>query len=182
MPEQDNEQELTQEQPDLQADLDEVMNERDEAQGSQDVDLLKAQIEELKDKYLRLMAEFDNFKRRTAKERMSLIETAGRDTMTALLPVLDDFARAKKAAEVPGSAEVFSEGVSMVYHKLLNTLEQRGLKAMDSNGADFDPEQHEAITEIPAGEHMKGKVVDTVECGYMLGERIIRYAKVVVGQ
>lgn len=182
MPEQNNEQELTQEQVEMQAALDEVMNESNDAQNSQDVDLLKGQIDELKDKYLRLMAEFDNYKRRTSKERISLIETAGRDTMTALLPVLDDFARAKKAADMPGSTEVFSEGVHMVYHKLISTLEQRGLKAMESNGADFDPEQHEAITEIPAGESMKGKVVDTVECGYTLGERIIRYAKVVVGQ
>jgi molecular chaperone GrpE len=182
MPEQNNEQELTQEQVEMQAALDEVMNESNDAQNSQDVDLLKGQIDELKDKYLRLMAEFDNYKRRTSKERISLIETAGRDTMTALLPVLDDFARAKKAADMPGSTEVFSEGVHMVYHKLISTLEQRGLKAMESNGTDFDPEQHEAITEIPAGENMKGKVVDTVECGYTLGERIIRYAKVVVGQ
>lgn len=141
------------------------------------------EIGELKDKYIRLLAEFDNYKRRTIKEKMELMDTAAKSTISALLPVLDDFARAKANAESEESKEPFSEGVMLVYNKLHTTLEQRGLAAMESNGKDFDPEFHEAITEIPAPtEEMKGKVIDTVEVGYTLKDKIIRYAKVVVGK
>ncbi len=141
------------------------------------------EIGELKDKYIRLLAEFDNYKRRTIKEKMDLMDTAAKSTISALLPVLDDFARAKANAESGESKEPFSEGVMLVYNKLHTTLEQRGLAAMESNGTDFDPEFHEAITEIPAPtEEMKGKVIDTVETGYTLKDKIIRYAKVVVGK
>lgn len=144
---------------------------------------LAEQIAELKDKYLRQMADFDNFKRRTAKDRIELIQTAGRETMIALLPVLDDFERAKRASDAPDSTEVFSEGIQMVYQKLNTTLQGRGLVRMDSTGIDFDPDQHEAIVEIPApADDMKGKVIDTVEPGYFLGDKIIKYAKVVVGK
>lgn len=154
-----------------------------ETASDSDVVKLKADLEEAKDKYLRLFAEFDNFKKRTMKERLDLIRTAAQDTLQALLPVLDDFDRAKKAAEMPGSTEVFSDGVNLVYSKLANTLEARGLKEMISNGEVFDPEKHEAITEIPApAENLVGKVVDTVEKGYYLHDKIIRYAKVVVGK
>jgi molecular chaperone GrpE len=112
-----------------------------------------------------------------------MMGTANKDTLSALLPVMDDFDRAKKNAEDESSTEPFSEGVMMVYNKLANTLQQKGIKAMESNGADFDPELHEAITEIPAPtEEMKGKVIDTVEKGYYLKEAILRYAKVVVGK
>lgn len=141
------------------------------------------EIGELKDKYIRLLAEFDNYKRRTIKEKMELMDTAAKSTISALLPILDDFARAKANAEIENSNEPFSEGVQLVYNKLHTTLEQRGLVAMESNGTDFDPEYHEAITEIPAPtEEMKGKVIDTVETGYTLKDKIIRYAKVVVGK
>ena len=109
--------------------------------------------------------------------------TAGRDTISVLLPVLDDFDRAKKNAEDENSTEPFSEGVMLVYDKLYKNLEQKGLKAMESTGEEFDPELHEAITEIPApNEEMKGKVMDTVEKGYFLKDKIIRHAKVVVGK
>jgi molecular chaperone GrpE len=142
-----------------------------------------SQIAELKDKYLRLAAEFENYKRRTVKEKLNMMGTANRDTLSALLPVMDDFDRAKKNAEDENSIEPFSEGVMMVYNKLANTLQQKGIKAMESNGEDFDPELHEAITEIPApSEDMKGKVIDTVEKGYYLKDAILRYAKVVVGK
>jgi molecular chaperone GrpE len=141
------------------------------------------EIGELKDKYIRLLAEFENYKRRTIKERMELMDTAAQSTIVAMLPVLDDFDRAKTNAESKDSKEPFSEGVMLVYNKLYTILLQKGLKPMDSNGVDFDPEYHEAITEIPAPvEGMKGKVVDTVERGYMLKDKIIRYAKVVVGK
>ncbi len=132
--------------------------------------------EELKDKYVRLFAEFDNHKRRTVKEKLDLMKTASQDIVTALLPVLDDFDRAKQNGEL-------SEGISLIYNKIFNTLQNKGLEQMESNGQPFSPELHEALTEIPAPtEDLKGKVVDTIEKGYLLGEKIIRHAKVVVGK
>ena len=146
-----------------------------------EIETLKAEIEESKDKYLRLFAEFDNYKKRNVKERFELIKSASQETIQALLPILDDFDRAKKSAE--SGAESFSEGVHLVYNKLYSTLEHKGLKSVESTGADFDAEWHEAITDIPApSEEMKGKVIDTIEKGYTLNDKIIRYAKVVVAK
>jgi molecular chaperone GrpE len=146
-----------------------------------ELETLKAELEESKDKYLRLFAEFDNFKKRSIKERFELLKTASQETMQVLLPVLDDFERAKKSAD--SGVESFSEGVQLVYNKLFNTLESKGLKAMESTGAAFDAEWHEAITDIPApSEEMKGMVIDTIEKGYVLNEKIIRHAKVIVGK
>ena len=148
-----------------------------------EVEELNIQVAELKDKFLRLFAEFDNYKKRTVKEKIELMKTAAQDTMSVLLPVLDDFDRAKKNADDENSAETFSEGVQLVYHKLYNSLQQKGLKAMESNGEAFDPELHEAITEIPAPtEDLKGKIIDTIEKGYFLKDKLIRHAKVVVGK
>ncbi|MFT5834426.1 MAG: molecular chaperone GrpE [Cognaticolwellia sp.] len=148
-----------------------------------EVNKLKAEKVELNDKYLRLFAEFQNYRRRTAKEKMDIIQTAGRDVIKSLLPVLDDFNRAKKAADDDDSVEAFSEGVELVYEKLQNTLKQQGLKAVESNGEVFNADIHEAITEIPAPtEELKGKVLDTVESGYALNDKLIRYPKVVVGK
>jgi len=131
---------------------------------------------ELKDKYMRLYAEFDNHKKRTVKEKVDLMKTASQDIMSALLPVLDDFDRAKNNEEL-------SAGISLVYQKIYKVLQDKGLQPMDSNGEPFDPELHEAFTEVPApSEDMKGKVVDTIEKGYKLGDKIIRHAKVVVGK
>ena len=133
------------------------------------------QADALKDKYLRQAAEFENFKRRTVREKIDTIQMASRDTMAALIPVLDDFDRASKN-------EQFTEGVNLVYQKLLNAVTSKGLKAVETNpGDDFDPEFHEAITQIPAGEALFGKVVVTIEKGYTLNEKLIRHAKVVVG-
>lgn len=141
------------------------------------------ELAELKDKYLRLFAEFDNYKKRTVKEKLSLMKTGSQDVMEALLPVLDDFDRAKKSADDESSTEVFSEGVSMVYDKLHALLKLKGLSAMESDGVVFDSELHEAITEIPApSKSLKGKIVDTIEKGYLLHDKIIRHAKVVVGK
>jgi molecular chaperone GrpE len=151
------------------------------AKMSEELETLKAELEESKDKYMRLFAEFDNFKKRSVKERFDLLKSAAQETITALLPVLDDFDRAKKSAE--NGNEVFSEGVQLVYNKFNSVLEHKGLKKMESTGVEFDPEWHEAITEIPAPtEEMKGKVIDTVENGYTLNDKIIRYAKVVVAK
>jgi molecular chaperone GrpE len=136
---------------------------------------LQAELAELKDKYLRQVAEFSNFRQRSMRERADTIAMASRDTMTALMPILDDFERASKN-------ETFTEGVNLVHQKLINSLAIRGLKPMDSPaGEAFDPEFHEAITEIPAGEAFVGKIVDTVEKGYLLNNKIVRHAKVVVG-
>ena len=144
---------------------------------------LKKEKDELKDKYLRLYAEFDNFKKRTIKEKLDFMKTAAQDTMAALLPVLDDFDRAKKIADDDNTEETFSEGVNLVYQKLQGILSQRGLKAMETEGQDFDPELHEALSEIPApSEEMKGKIIDTIEKGYLLKDKIIRHAKVVVAK
>lgn len=144
---------------------------------------LENELSESKDKYLRLFAEFDNFKKRSMKERLELMRSASQDVMQSLLPILDDFNRAKKSADDESTEEQFSEGVSLVYNKLNTTLAGKGLNKMESTGEVFDPELHEAITEIPApSEEMKGLVIDTIEQGYYLNEKIIRHAKVVVGK
>ena len=150
---------------------------------TQKVEELQNELSEAKDKYLRLVAEFDNYKKRTVKERLDLINTAGKETIAAILPVLDDFDRAKKSADDDASNEIFSEGVTLVYNKLHGMLKSKGLSPMESTGLEFDPELHEAITEIPApSEDMKGKIIDTIETGYLLHDKIIRHAKVVVGK
>lgn len=144
---------------------------------------LKKELDEVKDKYVRLVAEFENFRRRNAKERMELIQTAGKDVVQSLLVVLDDCERASRMIESATDIEPVKEGVSLVFNKLKNILQQKGLKKMDSKGLEFDPEVHEAITEIPVPEEaMKGKVIDEVEPGYYLNEKLIRHAKVVVGK
>ncbi|HNA96358.1 MAG TPA: nucleotide exchange factor GrpE, partial [Chitinophagaceae bacterium] len=144
---------------------------------------INAELEESKDKYLRLAAEFDNFKRRNAKEKIELIQTAGRDIITDLLDVLDDCDRAQKQFETSENTDGLKEGVFLVFNKLRNTLQARGLKVMESVQTDFNPDLHEAITEIPAAsDELKGKVVDEIIKGYYLNDKIIRHAKVVVGK
>ena len=137
----------------------------------------KEKFAELNDKHLRLFAEFENFKKRTVKERMDLYKTAGESVLTALLPVLDDFERSIKANQ-----KQEDEGVVLIYNKLKSILETKGLKAMeDPIGTELNTDYHEAITNIPApSDDMKGKIIDIVEKGYFLNEKVIRYAKVVV--
>ena len=148
-----------------------------------EIEALNQKNAELKDKYVRLYAEFDNYKKRTMKEKLDFMKTASQDMMAALLPVLDDFDRAKKNAESDQSTEVFTDGIKLVYQKLFNTLQQKGLKAMETTDQPFDPTFHEAITEIPApSDDMKGKIIDTIEKGYILNDKIIRHAKVVIGK
>ncbi len=135
-----------------------------------------------KDKYLRLVAEFDNYKRRNAKERMELIQTAGREVIASMLDVLDDTDRAEKQFENTQDIEQVKDGVQLIFNKFRSILQSKGLKAMDTIHSDFDTELHEAITEIPApAEDLKGKVLDEVTKGYYLNDKIIRHAKVVVG-
>ena len=144
---------------------------------------LQAELQEQKDKYLRLMAEFDNFRRRTAKERIELIQTAGKDVIVSLLDVLDDCDRAEKQLQSNDDIAVQKEGIQLVFNKLRSNLQSKGVKAMESIHAEFDVEKHEAITEIPAPtEELKGKVLDEVMKGYYLNDKIIRFAKVVVGK
>lgn len=128
-----------------------------------------------KDKYLRLIAEFDNYKKRNLKERIELLKSAGEDIIISVLPVLDDFERAAKAHTLP-------EGIALIYTKLMGVLNQRGLKPMDAQGKDFDPDLHDALSNIPTGdEKMKNKVVEEIEKGYFLNDKVIRHAKVIVG-
>ncbi|MDH3244418.1 MAG: nucleotide exchange factor GrpE [Saprospiraceae bacterium] len=155
----------------------------EEAVSDQDNVETDKELRELKDKYLRLLAEFDNYKKRTMKERLELIRNASAEMLVSLLPVLDDFDRAKKVAEADDSKELFSDGVQLVYNKLYQTLQSKGLKSMDLEGVEFNPELHEAITKIPAPkDDMRGKVLDVIEKGYYLNDKIIRHAKVVVGE
>lgn len=143
---------------------------------------LKNEVAELNDKYLRLYSEFENMRRRNAKERIELTQTAGKDILLALLPVIDDFERALKSLEGDEN-NAAREGVELIHNKFLNILTQKGLTPMDSMGKEFDPEIHEAITKIPApSKKLKGKVVDVIEKGYTLQNKVIRYAKVVVGE
>ena len=143
---------------------------------------MEARLAEQENRYLRLYAEFENFKKRTQRERLQLMETAGRKTMLALLPVLDDFDRARKAAEAKDKLEEFNTGIGIVIKKMKTTLTAQGLRAMESTGEPFDADLLEAVTEIPAPtKDLKGKVVDTIETGYTLNGTIIRHAKVVVG-
>jgi molecular chaperone GrpE len=145
-------------------------------------DKLQAELEEQKDKYIRLFAEFDNFKKRNAKERYELMQTAGRDVLTSLLDVLDDCDRAEKQLQA-SEDEQLKTGVQLVFNKLRTTLQSKGLKVMEAVNTEFDVEKHEAITEIPAPtEELKGKVVDEITKGYYLNDKIIRFAKVVVGK
>lgn len=148
-----------------------------------EIEKLKAELEESKDKYLRKVAEFDNFKRRSAKERIELIQTAGRDVITDMLDVLDDCDRAQKQLEASDDAAAIKEGVMLVFNKLRNTLQARGVKAMETIHQEFNPDLHEAVTEIrAASEELKGKIADEVMKGYYLNDKIIRHAKVVVGK
>lgn len=147
-----------------------------------EVEKLKSEIAELKDKYLRQVAEFDNFRRRTAKERIEMIQTAGKEVITSLLEVLDDCDRAEKQLQASEDTQV-KEGIQLIFNKLRNTMQSKGVKPMQTIGTDFNPDQHEAITEIPAPtEAMKGKVIDEVQKGYYMNDKIIRFAKVVVGK
>jgi molecular chaperone GrpE len=151
--------------------------------GENAVEKIQTELDEQKDKYIRLFAEFDNFKRRTAKERIELIQTAGKDVIVSLLDVLDDCDRAEKQIQNSEDITQIKEGIQLVFAKLRSTMAAKGVKAMESVATNFDVEKHEAITEIPAPtEELKEKVVDEVVKGYYLNDKIIRFAKVVVGK
>ena len=143
---------------------------------------LEEKCVEMNDRYLRLYSDFDNYRKRTAKERIDTLKTASQDLMVELLPVLDDFDRALEAMEEHQAQEESVKGVELIYNKLFSLLKQKGLEPMDAAGKDFDTDFHEAITQIPApSEDQKGKVVDVIQKGYLLNGKIIRFAKVVIG-
>jgi len=148
-----------------------------------ELELYKEEIDLYKDKYLRLVAEFENYKRRNARERVELLQTAGKEVITSLLDVLDDCDRAEKQMNTANNVEEVKEGVRLVFNKLRTTLQAKGLKAMESLHTDFDVEKHEAITEVEvADKALKGKVFDEVVKGYYLNDKLIRFAKVVVAK
>ena len=145
---------------------------------------LEDQLQGEKDKFIRLFAEFENYKKRTTKERIDLFKTANQELMSSLLPVIDDFERAMSHMDGSDETKELRAGVDLIYQKFFKTLEQKGLSRIEVNNGDtFDAEIHEAITQIPApSEDLKGKIIDCVEKGYKLGEKIIRFPKVVIGQ
>lgn len=154
----------------------------EEAIDPKDVEIaeLKKEMDELRDKYVRLYADFDNYKKRTEKQRLELIQTASKDIIKELLPVIDDFERALKALDGDSEAK---NGMQLIYNKLVSNLNTKGLSAIDAIGKDFNVDEHEAITEVPvANAAQAGKVIDQVEKGYYLNGKLIRFAKVIVGK
>lgn len=150
---------------------------------SAELETLKATIEKMQKDYLLLMAEFDNFRKRTLREKSELIKNGGESCMKAILPVIDDFERGLAAVEESNDLTAVKEGMTLIYNKFKTYLEQNGVKEIPTQGADFDTEYHEAVTMFPAPDPtQKGKVIDTVQKGYTLNDKVIRFAKVVVGE
>lgn len=148
-----------------------------------EVEKLKGELEKEKKEYLFLMAEFDNFRKRTLKEKSELIKNAAESAFKGLLPIVDDFERALKASEGSEDANAMREGMELIYKKLKKYMEQNGVKEMDPEDKEFDADKHEAISVVPVpDENQKGKILDTVEKGYMINDKVLRHAKVVVGQ
>ena len=150
---------------------------------AKDLEDAKAELEKQKKEYLFLLAEFDNFRKRTLKEKSDLVKNAAEKAMLDILPIVDDFERALQAMHDSSDLESVKEGVDLIYNKFVKYLENNGVKAIDSNNADFNTEFHEAVTTFPASdESQKGKVIDTVQKGYMINDKVLRHSKVVVGQ
>ena len=151
-------------------------------EGISELDRAKAELQEFKEKYLRLVAEFDNFRKRTAREKLETIQTASKDVVVSLLEVVDDAERAEQQLAASTDTDEIKKGILLVFNKLKNILQAKGLKAMDAKGKPFNPDLHEAIAEVEAGKELRGKVVDVVQNGYYLNDKIVRFAKVVVGK
>lgn len=147
-----------------------------------EIEKLKAELEKEKKEYLFLMADFDNFRKRTLKEKAELIKNGAESAMKGILPIVDDFERGLQAINDTEGAEAVKEGMVLIYNKFVKYLEQNGVKAMDSTGADFDDQLHEAVALVPGPEEQKNKVIDTLQKGYTLNDKVIRHAKVAVGQ
>ena len=165
------------------ADVKDAESAQAEAGGDDELVILQAQVSELKDKYLRSVAEFDNYRKRTLKERAELILNGGEKVLTAILPVVDDMERAIDNGAKTDDPQVLREGMELIYHKLLKVLEAQGVSMIDTADADFDTDVHEAVAMVPGmGDDKKGKVIDCLQKGYKLNEKVIRHAKVAVGQ
>ena len=150
---------------------------------ARDLEATQAALEKEKKEYLFLMAEFDNYRKRVVKEKSEILRNGAEKVLAGLLPIVDDFERGLAAAAEAKDAEAVRQGMEMIYQKLVRYLESQGVKAMDSNGADFDPDLHEAIATVPAPTpEQKGKVLDTTQKGYMLNDKVLRHAKVAVGE
>lgn len=161
----------------------EVKAEQEEVKQEKKEKTDKEKFEEMNDKYLRLAAEYDNYRKRTLKERMELTKNAGEDILVNILPVMDDFERALGSMDQAKDIEAVKEGIQLIYNKFSEFLKQRGVKEIDAKEKEFDTDLHEAITKIPApDEKLKGKVVDVVEKGYFLNDKVIRFSKVVIGE
>lgn len=156
-------------------------SETDTMAESQERDL-EQEVAQWKDKFLRLQAEFDNYRKRTLKEKMELVESGGQDVLKAVLPVVDDVQRAVEAMQKSDDVEALRRGVELISQKFIETLKQRRVTEIEAKGLEFNEEFMEAVAKFPAGEESKGKVIDVVQSGYMLGEKVLRYAKVVVGE
>lgn len=149
---------------------------------AQEVETLTARVAELEDKNLRMMAEFDNYRRRTNKEKLALMETAGEKIFTEMLALVDDFERAQAAMQKTEDIDSLRSGIELIHQKFITFLDKHDVHAIETENADFNTDEHEAITTFAAGEDKKGKVIDCTQKGYKLGEKVIRFAKVVVGE
>lgn len=158
------------------------VNETEEDAVSTEIEQLKERVAELEDKNLRMMAEFDNYRRRTNKEKLELIATAGERIFEEMLPLVDDFERAVAAMEKTEDIDALREGIQLIQQKFISFLDKQNVHAIETEGMDFNTDEHEAITTFAAGEENKGKVIDCTQRGYKLGEKVIRFAKVVVGE
>lgn len=160
---------------------------KDDAQTNEEEPLSEAEemgmkLQEAQDKYLRLYSEFENYRKRTAKEKLDTIKSASADLAKQMLPILDDFERAIKANEDIDDIQIIKEGFALIHDKLIKTLAVKGVKEIEAQGEVFDVDKHEALTQVPGDKKMKGKVIDVIEKGYYMNDTVIRYAKVVVGQ
>jgi len=161
--------------------MEESIPEEEEKENSENTDNMSEELGKLKDSYVRLMAEYDNYRKRTIKEKAELIKNGGEKALTGLLPVIDDFERARQTLETATDIEAVREGVELIYNKFMTYLQQNGVKVIDTLEQPFDADLHEAIAMIPATEEsQKGNIIDTVQTGYILNDKVIRHAKVVV--
>lgn len=160
----------------------EETQEAQEQSPEQNIEALEARIAELEDKNLRMMAEFDNYRRRTNKEKLELMATAGEHIFKEMLPLVDDFERAVEAMEKTDDINAVREGIKLIQQKFLSFLDKQDVHPIETEGMDFNTDEHEAVTTFAAGEEQKGKVIDCTQKGYKLGEKVIRFAKVVVGE
>ena len=180
--EEEFDEQMDQEAPDLQEPMsDEPLTREEELEA--EIEKLNAQIEEDKDKYLRLSAEFDNYRKRTMKEKAELILNGGEKSITSMLPVIDDLERAVKTTETATDVAAIKEGIDLIYNKFISILSQNGVKIIETKDKPLDTDYHEAIAVIPApAEDLKGIILDTVQTGYTMNDKVIRHAKVVVGE